>query len=580
MYRLIVRASLGVLALCLGLVISPPDSWAHELSRPAAAAPHAHRGPAAPLAQAGSPATVAPLLGNLGSHHHRITTRSELAQRYFDEALVLTYNFNHAEAVRAYRDAATLDPSCAMCYWGIAYALGPHINAPMTDEAVPAAWAALQQATALAPQASPVEQAYVQALAARYAPTPVADRAPLDRAYADAMREVARRFPDDPDAATLFAEALMDLTPWEYWTKDGQPTRYTGEIVTTLESVLVRNPQHPGANHLYIHAVEASQTPQRAVPAAERLETIAPGAGHLVHMAAHIYWRVGRYQDAIRVNQDAIRADEAYFQVGGAPDLPTHGLYVFGYYPHNIHFVFAAAQMSGQSALAIEAARKLVERVPEAVARAVPALEDFRSMALFALVRFGQWDAVLQEPRPADDLQYSLGMWHWARGMAHARQGQLDRAGAEAAQLAAIANNPALREQGLMSRTTAATLLELAGHILGSELPSARAQPNGRIAHLERAVALQDSLPYMEPPAWFYPVRQDLGAALLEQGRAAEAEAVYREDLREYPHNGWSLFGLARSLSAQGRTAEAAEAQQRFELAWQHADLTLLASRR
>jgi tetratricopeptide (TPR) repeat protein len=393
---------LSVLAAPLGAVGWPAaaPARAHEGQQSAVGqAPGHHHGTQVLQPVQDVPAgSVAPLLGNLGTHQHRITTRSELAQRYFDEGLILTFGFNHAEAIRSFRDAATLDPTCAMCYWGIAYALGPHINAPMAEAAVADAHAAVQRAMGLAGTASPAEQAYIQALAARYSPTPVADRAPLDRAYADAMREVARRFPEDLDAATLYAEALMDLTPWEYWTKDGQPTAYTAEIVATLERVLAQNPRHPGANHFYIHAVEASQTPERAVPSAERLETIAPGAGHLMHMPAHIYWRVGRYQDAIRVNQDAIRSDETYIRVGGVADLPTHGLYVFGYYPHNIHFVFAAAQMSGQSALALEAARKLVERVPEDVVRAVPALEDFPALPLQALVRFGRWDEVLGSP--------------------------------------------------------------------------------------------------------------------------------------------------------------------------------------
>src|SRR5215213_2301628 len=338
---------------------------------------------------------VAPLMGNLGNHRHTITTRVPLAQRYFDEGLNLMYGFNHAEAIRSFRDAASLDPACAMCYWGIAMALGPNINARMADAAVPEAYAALQQALARAPSASAAEQAYIQALTARYAPEPVANRAPLDRAYADAMREVVRRFPDDLDAATFLAEALMDLRPWGYWTRTGEPTQYTAEIVATLESVLARNPSHPGANHLYIHAVEASRTPERAVPAAERLENLAPGAGHLVHMPAHIYWRVGRYQDALRVNQAAIQTDESYFRGRGVADLTTHTTYVYGYYPHNIEFVFASAQMSGQSALALEMARKLADSLPQ--------IENVQPTPLYALVRFGRWDAILQEPRPTDD---------------------------------------------------------------------------------------------------------------------------------------------------------------------------------
>jgi tetratricopeptide (TPR) repeat protein len=546
---------------------------AHESAAPAGP-------PAVALAQAPPAGQVSPLLGNLGSHHHAITTASELAQRYFDEGLILVFGFNHPEAIRSFRDALTLDPACAMCAWGIALALGPHINAPSMDPPAQAeAWEALQRAVALAPAATPAEQAYIQALTARYSPTPVPDRSALDVAYADAMREVVRQFPDDLDAATLFAEALMDIMPWGYWTADGQPTQYTDEIVATLESVMARAPNHPGANHYYIHAVEASQTPERAVPAAERLETLVPGAGHLVHMPAHIYWRVGRYLDAVRVNEDAIRSDESYFRVGGAPDLPTHALYVFGYYPHNIHFIFAGAQMSGQSALAIDAARKLIANVPDEVVMQVPPLEDFRPMPLFALVRFGRWDEVLQEPAPPPQLQYATAIWHWARGLAYLGQGQLDRADAEAAALVAIAGSPAMRAAPLMSHTSAGTLLQIASSVLQGELAGARGQTDQMIADLERAVAIQDRLDYIEPPAWFYPVRQSLGAALLEAGRAADAEAVYRDDLRQYPNNGWSLFGLAQSLRAQGRTAEADAVQQQFQDAWQRADVTLTASR-
>jgi tetratricopeptide (TPR) repeat protein len=520
---------------------------------------------------------VTPLLGNLGSHTHPITVSSALAQRYFDEGLNLTYGFNHGEAIRSFRDAATLDPSCAMCYWGIALALGPNINAAMRNAAVPDAYAALQRALALAPNASPAEQAYIQALAARYAADPVADRAPLDRAYADAMREVVRRFPDDLDAATLFAEALMDLMPWQYWTKDGQPTQYTDEIVATLESVMARNPNHPGANHFYIHAVEASLTPERAVPSAERLETLVPGAGHLVHMPAHTFWRVGRYQDAVRANLVAIASDELFFRVSGTADLPTHAQYAFGYYPHNMHFVFAGAQMSGQSALALEGARKLADYVTDDAIRAAPGLEGFEPTPLFVMVRFGRWDDVLSEPAPNAELQYATGMWRWARGLAYLRQGQLDRADAEAAQFAALTRAEAARGAGV--GRSQATLMELAGNILAGELALARGRAEEGLAALNRAVDIQDSLPYSEPPPWFYPVRHNVGAALLQLGRAADAEAVYREDLRQYPHNGWALFGLAQALRAQGRDAEAADTQRLFEAAWQNADVTLTSSR-
>jgi tetratricopeptide (TPR) repeat protein len=343
-------------------------------------------------AEAQAAGELTPLFGNLGSHHHQITTGSELAQRYFDEGLILTYGFNHAEAIRSFRDAITVDSACAMCYWGIALALGPNINAPMDASAVPDALVALEKALQLAPVASAAEQAYIHALTARYSSAPAADRTELDLAYANAMRELAARNPDDLDAVTLFGEALMDLSPWQYWTPDGKATEYTPEIVAVLESVLARSPNHPGANHYYIHAVEASKSPDRALPSARRLETLVPGAGHLTHMPSHAYWRVGQYTDAGRVNEQAILVDEATFRRGvqGA-DQGSHAFYSLSYYPHNVHFLFAASHMQGRRELAMTAARKLVTVIPDPAYREIPALEDFRPMPLYAMVRFGMW---------------------------------------------------------------------------------------------------------------------------------------------------------------------------------------------
>jgi tetratricopeptide (TPR) repeat protein len=524
------------------------------------------------------PESEVPLF-NLGNHRHPISTQNPLAQRYFNQGLILAYGFNHAEAIRSFQEAARLDPNCAMCYWGIALALGPNINAPMADAAVPPAWTALQKAIALAPKASSREQAYIQALAKRYSAKPVSDRSPLDQAYANAMRQVAQRYPNDMDAATLFAEALMNLTPWNFWTKAGQPTTYTSEIVATLESVLQRNPNHPGANHFYIHAIEASQHPELAIPSAQRLETLVPGAGHLVHMPSHVYWRVGRYHDAARINEHAIHTDEATFAIQGSrPDQGSHSFYALAYYPHNIHFLLAAAQMEGRSQLALEAARKLVSKIPDQAYDQVPALEDFKPMPLFALVRFGQWQAILQEPQPDPKRQYTTGMWHWARGMAYVRLGKLAQARTQYQQLHQIAQTKAMKELTLASFPQASTLLDLASHLLAGELAGAAGQSDGQIAQLRSAVRIQDSLSYIEPPSWYYPVRQSLGVALLKANRAREAEKVYREDLRQYPNNGWSLFGLAQSLQAQGRSREAQTVQQRFQEAWKYADVSLTAA--
>lgn len=515
----------------------------------------------------------APLFDNLGDHHFSITSKVKLAQRFFDQGLTLAYGFNHEEAYRSFKEAIRLDPKCAMCYWGAAYVLGPNINLPMDPGLGFEAYTLAQEALQLASNTSKRERSYIEALAKRYAPAAPRDRSGLDLDYANAMREVSQQFPDDMDAATLFAEALMDLTPWNYWTPDGQPTTYASEIVSTLESVLKRAPNHPGANHFYIHAVEASLDPGRAIPSAERLPSLVPGAGHLVHMPAHTYWRVGRYHDAAVANEHAIHTDETYM-----PDRGTvTGFYPIAYYPHNIHFLFHAAAMEGDSQEALQAARKLVAEIPEARYQDFPMLEDFKPMPLFAMARFGKWDDILREPKPEAKYQYTTGVWHYTRGMALVRLGQLDEAAAEQAQLEAIAGQPEMESLILSSFNPAATMLKIGALTLSAELAGASGQSDEMIAKLKEAVALQDTLPYIEPPAWYYPVRQTLGAALLELGRLPEAEAVYREDLRQYPENGWSLFGLWQSLEAQG-ASEASQVQTRFEAAWTHADVMLTAS--
>jgi tetratricopeptide (TPR) repeat protein len=519
-----------------------------------------------------SPALQAPLFSNLGTYHFAITTKATLAQRFFDQGLILAYAFNHDEAHRSFKEAARLDPVCAMCYWGAAYVLGPNINAPMSDSAVAEAYELVQKALTLAPKASERERAYIEALSKRYAEQPVQDRKPLDIAYADAMREVSRKFPDDLDAATIFAEALMDITPWGYWTKDGQPTTYTEEIVKTLESVLARDSNHPGANHFYIHTVEASQTPERAVPSAERLTHLVPGAGHLVHMPAHIFWRVGRYHDAAMTNEHAIHTDETYM-----PDRGIQAWYATLYYPHNVQFLFAATAMEGNSTLALQAARKLVAEIPESRYKEYPFVEGFRPTPLFAMVRFGLWAEVLKEPQPPAQYQYTTAIWHYARGLAFVRLGQLEEAMNESAQLQEIANKPEMQSLNLPF-DSATTLLRIASLTLSAELGGAHGQTDQMIAQLEEAVKIQDGLAYFEPPAWYYPVRQTLGAELLKAGKASEAEAVYREDLRQFRENGWSLFGLMMSLEAQGKMDEAKAIEARFKTAWAYADVTLNAS--
>jgi tetratricopeptide (TPR) repeat protein len=424
--------------------------------------------------------------------------------------------------------------------------------------------------------ATPVEAALIGALAKRYAAEPIADRAPLDQAYADAMREVAKQFPDDADALTLFGESLMDLMPWNLWTKDGQPQAVTEELLATLEAALAKDANHPGANHYYIHATEPSPNPERALPSAERLKTLVPGAGHLVHMPAHTYWRTGQYDKAAEANVHAAHADEMGNYV---PDRTSRPLYPALYYPHNVHFLYTARMMEGRSADAIEAGKKLASNMPIEMYRDLPFLEDFARPHLFALARFGKWDEILAQPKPPEELKFTTGVWHYTRGLAALRLGRLDDADAELKQLAALAASKEMQEFGLSSFATAGQLLTIASNTLEGEIAGARGNAEHMIEHLEAAVKIQDELPYIEPPAWYFPVRQALGAALLEADKPAEAEAVYREDLRQYPKNGWSLFGLAQSLKAQGKDADAAEAQKQFEEAWKNADVTLTSSR-
>jgi tetratricopeptide (TPR) repeat protein len=525
---------------------------------------------AAPPAPAGPPAI---LFDNLGTHSHPVSTRSPEAQKFFDQGLRLVFGFNHDEATRSFAEATRLDPDCAMAWWGIALAAGPNYNDAGNPERDRRAYVALQEALRAKKEVSAQERAYIEALAKRYTKKPPADRKALDVAYANAMREVVRRYPDDLDAATLFAESLMDLRPWDLWSREGEPRPGTEEIVATLESVLARAPQHPGANHYYIHAVEASPRPERGVPSADRLRTLVPGAGHLVHMPAHIYMRVGRYGDAVTANERAVAADRAYIA-----RAKPEGLYPMMYYPHNLDFLWSAASMEGRSRDTVRAARELAAVSSPEMARQMADAEPPLVAPLVALARFGRWKAILREPAPPDDLKYARAVWHYARGLAFARTGRLaDAASEHAALTAGVDAIPADRKfaQVLPARGIAALAVE----VLAGELAAARGRTDEAVQKLEGAVRTQDELPYMEPPPWYYPVRQSLGAVLLKAGRGPAAEAVYREDLRRNPENGWSLHGLAQSLRAQGKAAEAAAVEQRFRKAWTRADVRLASSR-
>ncbi len=521
----------------------------------------------------------APLFEGMGDHHHAISTSDPWVQKYFDQGLVIDFAFNHAESVRSFKAAQTLDSSCAMCYWGEALALGPNINvtsngkAIMSDDSRVAAHAAIQTAISLKENSTQQERDYIDALAARYNGDPSTAREPLDLAYADAMRALHQKYPDDDDAASLFAEALMTTMPWDYWVDPENPKPYTEEVLTALETVLARSPDHPLALHLYIHAVEASSTPERAESAADMLANLVPGAGHLVHMPAHIYWRVGRYHDASEANIRAADVDEAYIAQCNA-----QGFYPALYYPHNIHFLWAASSMEGRSELAIQSARRVAANVRLEVIEEFPMVEFFHTIPLLALTQFGRWDELLQEPKPDASLDFSNAIWHYTRATAYARLGDIDSAKAEYAALVPLRESTKVHFLDTVDYP-ASQLLLIADELVQGEIATAENDPAAAVSHFTAAVAAQDELPYTEPPFWYYPTRQSLGKALLAAGDAAAAEAVYRRDLEIYPRNGWSLFGLVESLTAQDKTTEASDAQQRLDNVWVAADVTLTSSR-
>jgi tetratricopeptide (TPR) repeat protein len=516
----------------------------------------------------------APLFDNLGDHHHTITTSSPLAQRYFDQGLILAYAFNHTEAGRSFEAASRLDPNCAMAYWGMALVLGPHVNSPMNDANVPKAYESVQRALQLAKSGNvtDAERAYIAALAKRYAAEPTNDRSSLDLAYADAMRGVVKQFPDDVDAMTLCAEALMDTMPWDYWLEQHQPKPATKDVLAMLENAIARDPNHPGANHLYVHAVEAGPTPEKGLPSADRLRSISPGAGHLVHMPAHIYLRMGRYQEASRANEIAIEVDQNYLAA-----CKAQGFYPLAYYPHNVHFLWYSTAMEGRSADCLAAARKAAAYTKAKHCGTVEANLQ-RPLPLLALARFGRWDELLAEPQPTMEHTFDLAVWNYARGVALARKGRVDEARSVQAEFAQLAASDEAKKLDTPNHPATA-VIKIAGHELTAEIARADGRKNEWISELEKAVELQDALPYMEPPYWYYPVRHALGAALLEMEKPAEAEKVYRDDLKRNLQNGWSLKGLAKSLSAQGKQDQATEVEREFNYAWQRADVKIDGSR-
>ncbi len=516
------------------------------------------------------PAKKATLMTGLGDLHHPVSTSNPEAQKFFDQGMRLIYAFNHQEAAGSFERAAELDPKMAMAYWGLAEAVGPNYNDPADPDRYKQAHEAIAKAEALAVNASPSEKAYIAAMALRFPADPAADHRLAAERYRNAMGDLVKQFPDDLDAATLFAEAGMDLHPWGLWHPDGTPEGGTEDIVASLESVLKRDPNHMGAIHYYIHAVEASPNPERALAAANRLAALAPAAGHLVHMPGHVYIRTGDFEAAVKTNQLAAAADRAYLQSSSSP-----GLYGAMYYSHNLHFIAACSSMNGNYAEAHKAAEMLATHVGPMV-KDIPPLEGFMTVPLAVEVRFQKWDQILAMPQPAAGMQTTTVFWHFARGMALAAKGKVTEAEAEHHIVSEAADKtPPDQVFAMPVNNKAKDVLNIATNVLSAKIALAKHDSTSAVSLLRRAVAIQDTLKYDEPPDWFYPVRESLGAVLLLNGNAAEAEKVFREDLDRNPRNPRSLFGLAEALRAQNRAYDAQFVDKQFRSNWKSAEIKL-----
>jgi tetratricopeptide (TPR) repeat protein len=511
------------------------------------------------------PATI---VAGMGTHHHPVSTSNPEAQKFFDQGLAFVYAFNHDEAICSFKRTAELDPELGMAYWGIALALGPNINLDIDPEREKAAYEAAQKALSLATKTPDSERAYIEALVKRYSIDPKADLKQLAVDYKNAMGEVVKRFPDDLDAATLFAEAAMDLRPWKFWTADGKPAEGTEEIVATLESVLRRDPNHFGAIHYYIHAVEASQHPERALAYAPRLPALVPAAGHLVHMPAHIYERTGDYYAAALSNKEAAKADEAYIQARGGQSI-----YPLMYYSHNLHFLAIASVTAGRYGDALDGAKRLEAYVGPHL-KEMPMLEGFMTVTPLALVQFNRWDDILSAPQPDPKMAGIAAAWHFARGMAFSAKGRGADANREYAAL--YESEKAIPADASFGLNSASQILKIAETVLGARIaPMTKSDTKASLELLRKAVELEDALAYDEPPAWFLPTRQLLGGALFRSGDYTGAEQVFREDLQRNRRSGRALFGLMESLKAQKKTVAAAMVQREFDNAWKDADTKL-----
>ena len=513
---------------------------------------------------------ISPLFNNLGNLHFSISTQNKRAQQFFDQGIKLSYAFNHAEAHRSFLEAARLDSKSAMAYWGQAYALGPNINDPLPDEQRKNKInEALVMAHKLAPTATAKEQALIKALTARYSTDLDADPDLLDLAYFKTMEEVVKRYPNDANILILFAQSAMNTSRWNYWDKSGNPGPNIEAAKVALEKAMELEPENPGGHHYYIHMVELPH-PDMGVKSADKLASLMPGAGHIVHMPSHIYIRVGRYLDAVKTNQTAIVADEDYIS-----QCFSQGLYPLAYYPHNIHFLWSSASLLGASEIAVDAAKKTAEKVPTGELKELPFLQDFAATPLLAYTRFGKWNQILTIPAPDPEIKHLNLIRHYARGIAFIRKGNIKKAQEELEKLKFIKKDPELENLVATANNASIHSANIAYEVVSGELEALKGNYAQAIAHLEKAVILEDGLTYTEPAAWHIPTRQNLGAVLLKAKQYEKAEKIYKEDLDILRQNGWSLMGLYHALQFQNKSEEANSIKAEFDKAWEHADIEI-----
>lgn len=513
---------------------------------------------------------ISPLFDNLGNLHFSISTENERAQAFFDQGFKLSYAFNHAEGHRSFMEAARLDNQSAMAYWGQAFALGPNINDPLPDdERKNKINEAMVKAKSLVSKATKKERALIEALSARYSEDLTKDVVELNMAYMQAMSKVVEKFPKDANIQILYAASVMNTVPWNYWDKDGNPSPNIKEAKAALEKAMELEPENPGGHHYYIHMVELPY-PDIGVKSADKLASLMPGAGHIVHMPSHIYIRVGRYLDAVKVNQQAILADEDYIS-----QCFAQGLYPLGYYPHNIHFLWSSASLLGDSDVAIDAAKKTAEKVPTGELVTLPFLQDFAATPLLAYTRFGKWNEILTIPAPSADIKHLNLIRHYARGIAFIRKGNIEQAQEELDAIATLKEDPELETMVATANNPSIHSANIAYEVVAGELAALKGETEKAIEHLEKAVVYEDGLTYTEPAAWHIPTRQNLGAVLLKAKKYDEAEKVFRADLEILRQNGWSLMGLHKTLEAQGKTEESKTIKAEFDKAWEHADIEL-----